>query len=607
MDVLWKKEKSQRRERGLEDRSFPMTQASSADPSIDDVLGVIYDVALDPARYEELCASWEAVLWPQIRDGANSKLESRVVSHFTRAEDVLDLIESHPSGAGMPEIAGFLEGVGSAAALVIDRDLLVAAINSAGARLLSAEVGSKVSNLPILEDDVGSFLKHVQRMLKQSDAADSIIRVRRQKSEHLIVFHLRALRTQSGECCVAAITSDLHWPQSFQETLSNAFSLSRAESDIVRMIVDCKSVNDIAAQRGRSIGTVRNQIKSILAKTGSRSQIELVRLVMSVMEVATNNDEPHPGETRTMVASNGNLPPAKQCFVTGSDGRKLEYLILGDREGAPAYYLHTELGLSRLPVFIEENACRRGLRVISPIRAGFGQSDPVPKGCDFGTQVAQDLLTIMDQEGISVLPVISMAADNAFPARMHILRPGSVSAIIATSGCFPFINDEQAARQQRMHRLVHSTARYFPKLLPFVAKASFKAVRKMGKDRFVAKMFANSPADLAVFQHPEVREAVLEGSDVALSDIHSAHEAFILQCLSYHEPDQLTLLPSIENQLPFHSLNGLKDPSIHADTLAENQRRYPWIEFHIYPDAGQWLFFQHPDDVFDLVERYVMR
>ncbi len=584
-----------------------MTETSTTESSIDDVLGVIYDVALDPMRYEELCVSWEAVLWPQIQQGANTSLESRVVSHFTRAEDVLDLIESHPSDAGLPEIAGFLEGVGSAAALVIDHDLLVAAINSAGVRLLSAEVGSKVSNLPILEDDVGSFLKHVQGMLKRSDGADSIIRVRRQKSEHLIVFHLRALRTQSGQRCVAAITSDLHWPQSFQATLRNAFSLSKAESDIVRMIVDCNSVNGIATQRGRSIGTVRNQIKSILAKTGSRSQIELVRLVMSVMEVATNNDEPHPGETRTMIASGSGLPPAQQCFVTGADGRKLEYLILGDREGAPVYYLQTELGLSRLPAFIEEDACRRGIRVISPIRAGFGQSDPVPKGGNFGEQVARDLLTIMDEEGISALPVITMAADNAFPARMHILRPGSVSAIIATSGCFPIINDEQAARQQRMHRLMHSTARYFPKLLPFVAKASFKAVRKMGKKWMVERLFANSPADLAVFENPDVQAAVLEGSNVALSDTHSSHEAFILQCLSYHGSDQLSLLPSVENQVPLHSLNGLKDPAMHADTLAENQRRYPWIQFHIYPDAGQWLLFQYPDDVFDLAERYVAR
>lgn len=61
---------------------------------------------------------------------------------------------------------------------------------------------------------------------------------------------------------------------------------------------------------------------------------------------------------------------------------------------------------------------------------------------------------------------------------------------------------------------------------------------------------------------------------------------------------------SIEGQLPYHSMNGLLDPAAHANRVAENQIRYPWIEFHIYPDAGQWLFFQYPSDVFDVVARY---
>ena len=231
----------------------------------------------------------------------------------------------------------------------------------------------------------------------------------------------------------------------------------------------------------------------------------------------------------------------------------------------------------------------------------------MPDGDNFGDQVAQDLLTVMDHEGIKTLPVISMAADNSFAARMHLIRPGSVTAIIATSGCSPFLNDEQASRQQPLHRLVHSTARYFPKLLPFVAKASFKFVRKMGKQKMVETMFAKSPTDLKLFENPDIRDAVIEGSEVALSDHHSGHEAFIRQCLMYHTEEQLTLFPRIEGEVPYHSMNGQMDPSVHPDTLAESQVDYPWIEFHIYPDAGQWLFFQYTSDVFDVVEPYLQR
>ena len=582
-----------------------MSRPLIEETAIDEVLGAVHDVALDPDRYDELCETWEAVLWPQINSRTNERFETKVLSHFERAEEVLDLIGSKAIGDDASRAADFLVGVSAAAAIVVDRELTITAINPLGAQVLSSNVGAKLTDLPILQEDLTSVLRHVKMLFSDKKLSDAILRVRRQENERLIVFQLRAFATETGDRYVAAITSDIHWPESYGEILSNAFALSRAESDIARLIVDCKSVTEISELRGRSIGTVRNQIKSILAKTGSRSQIELVRLVMSVMEVTTAPEDALSAEPRTI--PQGSLQESAQRFASADDGRRLEYLILGDPEGAPVFYLQTELALSLLPRYVENEAQRRGLKILSPIRAGFGQSDPIPKGVDFCTQVAKDLLTVMDAEGISAIPAISMAADNAFPARMHMLRPGSVSAIIATSGCFPFTNDQQAARQQRLHRMMHSTARYFPKLLPFVAKASFGVVRKLGKKRFVEKLFANSPADLEVFKHPEVEAAVLQGSDVALSDTNSGHETFIQQCLSYHLPGQLELLPAIQGQVPYHSMNGLKDPSMHAETLQENQQKYPWIDFHIYPDAGQWLFFQHPHDVFDLVEQYVLR
>lgn len=567
------------------------------------MLDAIYDVALEPSKYEHLSDVWEASLWPQIETGVAADLETSVFAHFRRAEEFLDLIGSHSEDADLPEIARYVDDITSAAALVFDRELRIAATNSIGARLLSAQAGDSIASLPLLKNDLDALLTSNRALLDQAEGAQSLVRVRRKLTGDLIVFQLRPLHTLSGETYIAAVSTDVQWPDDYRETLDKAFGLSATESDIIRLLVDCRSVQEIAELRGRTVGTVRNQVKKIFAKTGVRSQAEVVRLIMSIMVVTTTAPKAAAGRP----GAKGKLPPADQRFVTGPDGRRLEYLILGAPDGVPVFFLQTELALTRLPMFIEDEARKRGIRVISPIRAGFGQSDSTPDSDGFGDQVARDLLTVMDHEGIERLPLITMAADNGFAARMHLTRPGSVTAIIATGGCFPFLNDDQAARQQPLHRLVHSTARYFPRLLPFVAKASFKYARKMGKQKMVETMFAKSPADLKLFENPDIRDAVIEGSEVALSDQHSGHEAFIRQCLMYHTEEQLSLFPRIEGQVPYHSMNGQMDPSVHPETLAESQVDYPWIEFHIYPDAGQWLFFQYPDDVFDVVERYVAR
>ncbi|WP_390913635.1 hypothetical protein [Pseudosulfitobacter sp. SM2401] len=584
-----------------------MDQVAIDSASTEDLLNVVYDVSADPASFQTLTTAFEQWIWPKIEDSDNTDLENYFASHFERAEGILAHISSHMPDTQLSEHLDQTGALSNTNVLLFDDQLKIVSGSGAAQQSFSLKPGDLISDLPILPEDIPPLLQHANKLLAQGQDTQSFLRVRHQDGQRLIILQIRVV-SHEDRTFLAAVSSNVHWPNEYQEWLHRAYGLTSAECEIVRLIVDCQNITEIAHSRGRSEGTIRNQVKSIFAKTGSRNQAELVRLAMSIMQVAAFDDDKAIYSALQRKSAPTSLPHVPVNSVTGPDGRNLDYLILGDPEGAPVIYLQTELGLTRLPQFVEDNARRRGMRVISPIRAGFGNSDPVPKNASFSKQVAQDLLTVMDHEGITSLPVISIAADNAFPAYMHILRPGSVKAIIATSGCFPFENDDQAARQHATHRLMHSTARYFPRLLPFVAKASFAFIRKTGKEVMIKLIFKNAPHDLKLFENPDVRAAVLEGSDVGLSDQHSAHEAFILQCLSYHDPEQLTLLPRLKaDGVPYHSLNGLKDPSMHADTVAENQERHAWIDFHIYPEAGQWLFFQHPDDVFDLVERFLVK
>jgi DNA-binding CsgD family transcriptional regulator len=58
--------------------------------------------------------------------------------------------------------------------------------------------------------------------------------------------------------------------------LSALYGLTAAETEIAQHLTEGKSAQDIAAHRGVAVGTVRAQIKTILAKAGVSRQIELV-------------------------------------------------------------------------------------------------------------------------------------------------------------------------------------------------------------------------------------------------------------------------------------------------------------------------------------------
>jgi DNA-binding NarL/FixJ family response regulator len=58
--------------------------------------------------------------------------------------------------------------------------------------------------------------------------------------------------------------------------LEAAFALTCSETDIAQRIVEGESAKLIAASRGVAVGTVRAQIKTIMAKFGVNRQVELV-------------------------------------------------------------------------------------------------------------------------------------------------------------------------------------------------------------------------------------------------------------------------------------------------------------------------------------------
>ena len=68
-------------------------------------------------------------------------------------------------------------------------------------------------------------------------------------------------------------------PDASHALLGSAFSLTPAESRLVGEIVDGTPLPQIAAERGLSENTLRTQVASILAKTGTRNQKDLIRLI----------------------------------------------------------------------------------------------------------------------------------------------------------------------------------------------------------------------------------------------------------------------------------------------------------------------------------------
>jgi pimeloyl-ACP methyl ester carboxylesterase len=287
------------------------------------------------------------------------------------------------------------------------------------------------------------------------------------------------------------------------------------------------------------------------------------------------------------------------------DDRRMEYLILGDANGKPCLFFPLDYGLVRWPADAEAEAAAMGVKIVVPIRPGYRKSTALAKGISqIDTHVA-DLLLLMDHLGIETAPVISLGGDFHFTVALYNAHPTRVTAAIAAAGVLPLHTSEQYERMDKWHRFILAGARYTPHLLPFMVKAGFALARRVGKRGFVHAVYGKSTADVSTFEIPQVYEAMVCGSDVCLSDTHSSHDSFSREVIAHETYDWKENVEALKDRIPVHFFNGLQDPQVPPETLADHQRNYPWIDFHVYPDAGQLLFFLKWRNVLSLTNRYL--
>ncbi len=571
----------------------------------DEVIERLYDVAIDPTRYEDLLDRWESLIRPY-RQGANGTLLDDTIgrefaAHFNRADRVLEQTEicATQEAEQTP-----LKRVHKSAAFLVGQDQTILEVNAAARHALGLKKGARLAALPLDEDDRSALMARIGALLRANSDSTVIERARAAKSDRLIIFQLTSLHPREGTRIVLVVTSEVLWPEGFGELLKSAFDLTPAESDVLRGLSECQTLKEIAAARGRSVETVRAQLRAIMSKTETRSQTELVRLTLSMMDISAYTDD---AATTAPTVSGGSNQLKARAFqhLTLADGRQMDYLVLGDQQGRPCLFFPQDYGLTRWPASAEAEAEARHIKVVVPVRAGYGASSPLPRKANPAELAARDAAQLMDHLSIPYCPVISLASDDIFAVHLHHLFPERVSAFLACAGTLPLSRSEQYERMGKWHRFINASARYTPHLLPFMVKAGMMMTRRLGNRKFLHAVYGNSPADVATIEDTEAFEAIEAGSTVCMSPDFTAHVAFAREVIAHETIDWAPMIREMRGAIPVHYFNGLQDPQMPAKTLEEFTHDYPWVEFHIFEDAGQLLFFRKWRDVLPVLEQYL--
>ncbi|MEE4383066.1 MAG: LuxR C-terminal-related transcriptional regulator, partial [Pseudomonadales bacterium] len=250
-----------------------------------DLIDAVYAVALEPERHEELFEAWRAALETVSEDrfptlGIDP---GALKAHLRRAESILSSRIEAPAPVHR-SLRERLDAEPQAAFAVTPGGRIVA-LNRAARDHYGLARGGRLTDLPLPREalaQLGALSRAASDPARCAATDPALLSVPRADAEGSLFVAVSGVDDPVEGPLAILKTTDFSWPDRLTPLVAEAFGLTAAESDVVRLIVEGASVEEVARRRGRSLATVRAQIRSIYAKTGTRSQAEFVRMAVGL-------------------------------------------------------------------------------------------------------------------------------------------------------------------------------------------------------------------------------------------------------------------------------------------------------------------------------------
>ena len=562
-------------------------------------IGSVYRASLEPQAYDDLMNSWDNILSnllaaaseaPEI-DAIEKQLSS-LKPHFDRGLEALDRVGRHPSAANLMDID-------PRAALGLTVDGTVTYSNEIAQIMFG---GSMPESIPALLDEVAST-QLLDRLTDYQAGNTShpeplilIFKPTKEASASADGRLMALLPLQDGTLTTDGtigrlIAVELAWNDAAGHWVRTAFNLTTAEVEVLRNLVDGGSLQTFAKETGKSIETVRSQLKSIQRKTDTRSQTELVRLFMGFNHVPPEQNATLGSKRVRTVASH---------FIQLPDGRQLQFDEFGSSSGRPVVFLHGMLDGTEPPPVTQQVLAAHNIRLICPWRAGFAESSALDCPDEARPdQYADDLCFLMKNLAISCCPLIGHLSGSLFAFAAAAKHPDNFSALISVGGAVPIVSDVQISLMSRRQRIIALSGKYTPRLLPFILRAALAQIDAGGVDKLVNAMYETSSADGQIVADPVYANAVYQGYRASVAQGYSGFQQDGVQVLKDWSAFMHGTL------IPVTLIHGEEDPTVRLSTVKDTLTRHPTFNLQVLPGVGQLVWYAAPERVIAAILPYL--
>lgn len=557
----------------------------------DQIVDRIYEIALEPTSLDDFIDFWHdydlGSHFFEPEQTGNS--DDSYKAHLERAQAILQRGE-----IASRDLSDQLLPYENLAAFIVGSSLCIEAANPGAKASFRINAGDALDQIHLPHELRAALSQATRDVLRPTGSAEKLLKADQDSKGGALLFRVVRLATfYEDDPAVLVVSTQFFWRERTGALLGGVFHLTKAEQSVVRLLVEGHDTKSIAVSRGTSEGTARGQIKSIISKMNVRSQTDIVRLVMSLGEFPKGSAGQETVEVTAPSLSNNWIEaevwkPFKS--VTVSDGRTLTYHDMGPSTGNPVLYSHTGSCLARWSASMIQLAYERNLRVICPIRAGYGHSDSLEASADPIAEASKDTLCLLKSLGIQRLPYVVHGTDLPIAAHLVAHHPELISEMIGLGTFPPLPGNHGTACPGRWQRFFVTTARNAPHLVFFASKAVMAMAKRIGPDAMLRQLCKEQPSDLALLENEEMRQILAANISLMAGKSTNAAGAFAMEYIEFQKDwsDQMMAL----RQIPMQVFLAEEDPTLDLSLLPDLKAVYPWIVFEIFENAGLSMLFQ---------------
>ena len=363
--------------------------------------------------------------------------------------------------------------------------------------------------------------------------------------------------------------------------LQKQYGLTQSEIEILQLVMQRHSLDQIAEIRRGKLNTVRTHVAHLNSKMQCRS---LVETVSTAIEIANAVELRSPSAERLKDSDES----AARRISLKQPGTRMEYRRYGSASGHAVIVLHSiEYGYMPSQRMIEA-ARARHLNLIFPIRPGFGDTnatESLPEAAD----LIAEFIRVLKLEDVTLIG-LSTAAPLALRVQDRNARIGQTLLVNYGLNVQDKLKGIQPAWIRGLLRMSLSS----PTSFNFGIRTLRSMLRTFGGKRFYRMLYRAQSSD-ADYVEANLEQFAAMASYIATADRNNAR--LDLQSAFLPNPDLETLLARagtvrVLNSTKQHGV-GSEESQADADRLG--------VEFRHIDHAGRNWMFQHPETLFALM------